>query len=419
MPSFSMAAQPAPPIPRFANPKAWPIVQGATDAVSATFVILHPKDIPFHAEALNSRRARQPLAVVNRMVLPGSSLATTEIVVGGLTPGIDFSLRLINGDGKVFDQRVFRSLDLGRHTCRFAVVSCMDDAYKNQAITMWEGLAAENCDFVVFLGDTCYTDKNNPGREEADYARRYAETRSTFAWFKLPRLIPSLAVWDDHDFGGNNLGMEFPRANFTRQLFKNFWGNTPNGNWRRAFGVGSVFEGFGQRFFLMDGRSWRAKARTGGMHWGPKQREWLLSELSNSRKPTWLMNGSQFFGGYLGKDSYEGNHNQDFKYLIGRLRKSAGPLAFVSGDVHFSETMTLEPKLLGYQTHEFTSSAMHSLTVPFQQYRGNNPRRIASEWRHNYLTFDVDVREGWKIRNRCVTQGNHLSYWRDLEITRG
>jgi phosphodiesterase/alkaline phosphatase D-like protein len=404
--------------PRFANLNAWPIVQGATDAFSATFVIQHPKSFPFHVECANARNQKSPVVIVNRLNLPGVEIAVTEVAVGGLTPGIDFQLNLIDGAGNIFDRRLFRSLDLNRPFCRFGVVTCMDDAYTDKVVSMWESLAMQNCDFVIFAGDTCYSDNGNPNREETGYARRYSSTRNSLAWFKLPRLIPSFATWDDHDYGANNAGAGFPKAGFTQQLFEGYWGTRPNMAWKKTFGVGSVLEAFGQRFYLMDARIERARKETGGLHWGERQREWLLADLARSNQPSWIINGSQFFGGYLQKDAYEGNHAEDFKDLMLRLRKIPAPLAFISGDVHFSETMTIEPQVLGYQTHEFTSSSIHSRSIPFSQHRKYNPRRVASEWRHNFMTFDVDLRRGWNIRIRCMLEGNRVSYLRDFRIER-
>ena len=144
----------------------------------------------------------QPWRIAERYDMPELALSTIEIVAGGLTPGRDYTLRL-EGDG-YFDRRLFRALDLTRPGFRFAAVSCMNDLFVHHAVTMWEALAREDCDFVIIHGDTCYADQRNPTKDAAGYARRYSETRRLLSWFKFERLVPTFAVWDDHDFGVND-----------------------------------------------------------------------------------------------------------------------------------------------------------------------------------------------------------------------
>lgn len=402
------------------NPNLWPIMQGMTDATTTTFIIQHPKDVPFNIQIRGTLERSLRSGLVQRTALPGSNLAITEFAATGLVPGVDHALQLIDGNGRVFDQRVFRTVDPRNPYCRFAVVSCMKDSFRDKVITMWQALERERPDFVIFAGDSCYADNNISGPTESEFSRRYAETRATLAWFKMPRLIPSIATWDDHDFGRNNANRTFQPADFTRSLFRLFWGRQFNALNRQAFGVGSVLEAFGQRFYLMDNRSFRDPSNTPrGRHWGYEQTEWLLADLARSKTPAWLVSGSQFFGGYLGKESFESDHSFDFQDTMGRLARLEAPVAFVSGDVHFSEVMRIERQVLGYETYEFTSSSMHSITVPGHHLRARNPRRMISTWKHNFLLFEVDMRQGWNIRCQSVSEGNSRNFAQNFSIRRG
>ncbi|MBX3034531.1 MAG: alkaline phosphatase D family protein [Bdellovibrionaceae bacterium] len=396
----------------------WPIMQGPTDDESASFVLLIPHGVEFALQAQDSRGGLLPLETLESWLVPGTNTRTLEVAVTGLAVGEDYTLSLTDANGDVFDERRFRALDIHRPEARFAVMSCMYDRFHSPG--MWEALARENCDFVVFLGDTCYADQSNPQRDEAGYGARYAQTRQRLAWFRQPRLVPSYAVWDDHDFGGNNKNRHFPMKEFMRGMFRRFWGSRPNRAWGPAFGAGSVLQAFGQRFYLMDDRTYRDRPYlSSGRHWGENQTDWLLDDLSRSDRPAWLMNGSQYFGGYLRKESFEYCQKEDFAALLPRLARVQAPVAFVSGDVHFSELMRIEPALLGYPTYEFTSSSIHSMTFPFHQHRhGRNPRRVASEWRYNFLVFDVNAEKGWDIDTRCVLSSNRTSFQKRLTISR-
>lgn len=424
VPALAKAANRPPKFngPYQASAKAWPVLQGPTDANSTSLIVMHYQEAPFEPRIYGPQREVIPFAFVDRWSLPGSSFVSSELFVSGLLPGLEYELELVDGAGTVFDRRTFRALDLERPGCRFAVVSCMNDGslMGGKVKTMWESLQREECDFIVFLGDTCYSDVGNDKKDEAGYARRYSETRQRLSWFRMPKLTPVFATWDDHDFGLNNADRSFPRADFNRQLFRKFWGSIQSPVWRKAHGVGSVFEGFGQRFFFMDDRSFRdAPGVTGGRHWGQEQLDWLIAELEKSDKPAWLMNGSQYFGAYLKKESYEAIHPADFSHLLDRLSRVRAPVAFVSGDVHFSEIMAIEERALGYPTYEFTSSSVHSFTFPYHNIRAKNPRRIETEWQHNYLVFDSSSNGGWNIGVRCMTEGNAVSFSRNLSISRG
>jgi len=397
------------------QPGGWPILQGPTDRSSAAFVLLAPSSARFSVDVRDADGGAATVRLANRFDLPLSTLSAIEIVAAGLVPGRDFTLTIVDDDGGVLDQRVFRALDLDRLSVRFAVASCMDERYRQKAITMWEALAREAPDFVVLLGDTCYADRRNRGRDEAGYARRYAETRLALSWFRLKRLIPTFAVWDDHDFGADNADKSFPLATFNRRLFKAFWGTAPNMAWRHAFGVGSRLVGFGQRFYFMDCRSYRdPPRRSGGRQWGEEQTDWLLGDLSGGAEPSWIMNGGQFFGRPFLLESMEGDHPDELREITTRLSRVAAPVAFVSGDVHYSSISALDADRLDYPTYEFTSSSIHSTINPGPVRRG----KIVADRRHNFMVFDVDVGGGWQIGARAVLERNAVAFARELTIVR-
>lgn len=396
-----------------------PVLQGATDESSTTILFLHPKDKFLGVRIVDGKGNILPHNNIDSWNPPGMGLIQSEIFVRDLVLGQPYFAEFHDSSGGVLDRREFSALDRSKKVSRFAVASCMRDSNSNKLITMWDSLHKENCDLVFLVGDTCYSDNDNPAKDPAGYARRYSESRSNFSWFRQKKLTPTIATWDDHDFGGNNLDKTFPLADYTRTLFRKFWGQTENLGWKRAHGVGSVFSGFGQRFFLMDDRSFRDGDTVRlGRHWGVEQTDWLINELNRSNEPAWILNGSQFFGGYLAKESMERDHSQDFVEILQKLSKVSSPVAFVSGDVHFSEIMEIEPERLGYRTYEFTSSSIHSITFPGHQFRAKNPRRLLSDWKHNFLVFDVNTDEGWKIHSRCVLENNAVSFSKTVEIQR-
>ncbi|MCW5715902.1 MAG: hypothetical protein KIT43_15430 [Bauldia sp.] len=393
----------------------WPIVQGPTDRTSATFIVMAPTVATFAMEVVAGGIARPDPRLLNRLDLPALGVSLFELHVTGLAPGRDFELTLRDDDVGTFDRRLFRTLDLDRPSGRFAVASCMDEGYRRKAITMWETLAREAPDFLILLGDTCYADRRNPRRDEAGMARRYVHTRLGLAWFRMERLVPTFAVWDDHDLGGDNGDRTFVHLPFARRLFDAFWGTTGNSAWRRGLGVGSRLEGFGQRFYLMDDRSFRDPRGTqGGRQWGAEQMDWLFEEIGTDPTPAWIMSGGQYFGLQALRESMEDDQPAELADLLQRLSRIAAPAAFMSGDVHFSAIAAIGPERLGYPTYEFTSSSIHSTVNPGPVGRG----KVVAERRHNFMTFDVDTRRGWQVGARSILEGGAVAFARMAAIAR-
>ena len=52
---------------------------------------------------------------------------------------------------------------------------------------------------------------------------------------------------------------------------------------------------------------WTAKDQT---HFGAEGERWLSEQLAQSKEPTFLVSGDQFFGGYHPFESYRGQSSQ-------------------------------------------------------------------------------------------------------------
>jgi hypothetical protein len=63
---------------------------------------------------------------------------------------------------------------------------------------------------------------------------------------------------------------------------------------------------------------------------------------------------------------------------------------FISGDLHYSEISSIEKKLLGFQSLELTSSAIHSTKADDLR---NNPRRVISYRENNYFIVTAHVNQ--------------------------
>ena len=86
------------------------------------------------------------------------------------------------------------------------------------------------CDLFLFLGDNVYADKDGGGLERMREKYRLLKTSRFFQG--LHAKTPILATWDDHDYGINDGGADFPLKREAQEEFWN-WLDEPAGSAQR------------------------------------------------------------------------------------------------------------------------------------------------------------------------------------------
>lgn len=369
------------------------ILQTATSHDVTHFNVLAPRYKNFQYEVTSSTGKEFKVEKLESIHYAPVFYKIDKLRVKNLQLGTTYRLKVkdqFRQHTTIVDERSFSTLDVkNNRAARFAMVSCLSDDWRFESVIdpMWERLAKQNPDFVILNGDVVYVDRfgfvERGLATEHDLWQRYIDAFQRIPYFHQETLIPTLATWDDHDYGTNDGDRNFTGKDVAKRVFHGFFGSTeiPEVYQIGPQGTYSVFSAFHQRFYLMDNRTYRQPNKNQTKpevfaHWGESQHQWLISSLNSGEPtPSWIVNGSQFFsGGKLTyKESFEDNHPLHFKRLLDDLVKSKSPVVFASGDVHFSEVMRLSPKRgVGYETYEVTSSAMHSYaTDPW-----SNPLRI-------------------------------------------
>jgi alkaline phosphatase D len=369
--------------------KTLSIVQGATDETRTQFSIVHPREIELQAEAV-LRENRYSPAKIKVFTFPGQKTSVTHFYFSELRPQEDFQLEVKNKSGKLLDRRIFQTLE-NRGELKFAICSCMHDAHHSADI--WQDLAEKKPDVIFFIGDSTYCDNEVKSLNEIPPQtlwRRFSEARQTLEIYHLPRLIPIMAVWDDHDFGQNDTNSkDYPYGKESLKNFLTYFPMDPNfcEFLERGPGIASCLTLREQRILLLDDRSFRlpSGSKDPHAHWGKAQNSWLIRKVKEFRGASWLMNGSQFFPHVIWKESVAGDHQAQLDGLIKNLRNTGRKIVFASGDVHYSEVSRLEPEILGYETYEITSSSVHSTSFPGFPHIVPNSRRILGEGSRNYV----------------------------------
>lgn len=422
VPRELMGARPESFLFREKPKQGFSILQGMTDETSAQFSLLLPRQSEWKIEIADpgAEGATPAVSPVTVSMRDFSDFAVHKLKVEGLRLGRDYTLRVREvPTGAIKDERTFGALDLSRRAVKLGFLSCACDHLHRDDI--WERLESERPEMVFFLGDNVYGDLPRlitvRRADPRQLWERYVQTRNRVAFYFQKRLTPVLAIWDDHDFGGNNLSRENPYKDDARLIFETFFAQEDRAALIHGPGIARRFSAFGADFFLLDGRTYRdAGGQADSRMFGSTLEKWLFPNVQ--AKPTWLLNGSVFYGAYTGKDSFEGNYANDFARFIARLRETEGLFCFGSGDVHFSELMDIEKEQLGYPTFEMISSSVHSFTFPGHEWRWHNARRRTATSAHNFSIFEGEFAEDGLNGSITSYSSRAVEYRKDVSVRR-
>src|SRR5882724_9941956 len=137
---------------------------------------------------------------------------------------------------------------------RVAFGSC---ARQDKPQPIWDAVVGTKPDIYLSLGDNIYGDTE----DMAVMKKKYDMLAAIPGWQKLKATCPLLATWDDHDYGVNDGGADYPKKDESQQLFLDFFGFPKDSPRRTQKGVYSA-EVFGPsekrvQVILLDTRYFR------------------------------------------------------------------------------------------------------------------------------------------------------------------
>jgi len=297
---------------------------------------------------------------------------------------------------------------LGAQGKALSILAFGSCAEQHKAQPIWTAILAQRPQLFLALGDNIYCDTEDMGEMAKEYERlaRIPEFR------RFRAAVPILAIWDDHDFGANDGGRDYPQKEASQRLFLDFWKEPAASPRRRRAGLydARVFGPPGRRVqvILLDTRTFRSplKPRPGGEddllgRWSPDpdpgadmlgeaQWRWLETQLKDPAELRLLVSSIQVVSNGHGWEKW-GNLPAERQRLFDLLRRSgAQGVVILSGDRHFGELCVMDAGL-GYPLYDFTSSGLNQGGGRFR-YRPADPARVAMQAMGN--TFGV-VRIDW------------------------
>lgn len=252
--------------------------------------------------------------------------------------------------------------------------SCSD---QKRPQPLWDDIVAQKPDVWIWLGDNIYGDS-----ESMDTLRmKYALQKSNPVYQQLRQSTPIIGVWDDHDYGVNDGGKEYPRRRESQQVMLDFFDVPANSPRRSQEGAYSshVYGPKGQRVkvILLDGRYFRDPLKKNGKEnvpdpsgdiLGETQWQWLEKQLTGSDADVHIIGcGIQFLAE---EHVYEkwANFPTARKRLLDLLGKAKPKGAMlISGDRHIAEIAKISVPGLGYDLYDITSSGLTHVSKPHEE----------------------------------------------------
>jgi alkaline phosphatase D len=264
---------------------------------------------------------------------------------------------------------------------RIAFGSCIK---QDQPMPIWDAVIEASPQLFVFLGDNIYGDT----LDIQLLRQKYAQLASQQGLRRLKQSCRILGTWDDHDYGQNDVGAEYPLKRQSQQAFLDFFEVPPDDPRRTQEGVYSATmvgpPGKRIQLILLDGRYFRSPLKTGfkpgepgdgyrGQYLpnldpdstllGAAQWRWLEQQLRVPAELRIIGSGIQILADEHGSEKW-GNFPHERRRLFELIRTTgASGVVLLSGDRHLAEIARLpdsSPATVGYPLYEVTSSSMNA-----------------------------------------------------------
>lgn len=276
-----------------------------------------------------------------------------------------------------------------------------------------KSIAALKPDVFVWMGDNIYGNS-----EDMEVLReKYAKVDALPAYQTIVSSAEVIGTWDDHDYGKDNVGKEFPaKVESQKELLTFLRVPKDSPRWSRE-GVYGLHE-FGPtgkqvRVMLLDTRYHRDHTGSDGDLLGDEQWAWLEQVLVESKAQVNIIVSSiQFLAAEHRFEKWIDFPKEQQRMLDLLARKDVPPVLFLSGDRHLSE-ISLDSQSLSYPLYDITSS---SLNLPLggtsdepnklrvgRNFRPANFGMLSFDWSREVPVVTATIRDAKGVPQRAVS----------------
>lgn len=258
---------------------------------------------------------------------------------------------------------------------RIAFGSC---GHQNKSQPVLETAANRKPDLFVYLGDNIYGDT----RDMDVLKQKYGLLAAKPEFQRLRREVPVVSIWDDHDYGENDAGKNYPMKAESRAIFFDFWRIPADSPRRTHDGIYGVhrFEQHGRvlQVILLDTRWYRDPLRRNPKplpagspfkndyqpdnspektFLGDVQWAWLKEQFAQPADLRIVASSIQFGHEYNGYESWTNLPREQAKMIELIQSTRANGVVFISGDVHWAE-LSQRDVTGGYPLFDLTASGI-------------------------------------------------------------
>ena len=235
---------------------------------------------------------------------------------------------------------------------------------------LWKEVNSSNPDLWIWLGDNIYADTEDMAKMNAQYdlQKSHPDYQTLLSKTKV------IGIWDDHDFGVNDGGKEYPKKDSSKLALFRFL-EVPEAHPARARSGAYQSYAFNSgaakvKIILLDARYFRDPLSKDDKNWnipnktgeilGEEQWRWFEDQLLDESIDLFVIaSGIQFIPEEHRFEKWA-NFPQERNRLFEIIPKIDKPVVLISGDRHISETSTMEIVDYPFPIYEFTSSSLNS-----------------------------------------------------------
>lgn len=244
--------------------------------------------------------------------------------------------------------------DLQHLPSKIAFGSCSN---QNKPQPILNTVVSQKPDLFIYLGDNIYGDT----KDMNVLAQKYKQLSNKKEFQNLRANTAVLSTWDDHDYGWNDAGKEYPFKEASKAIFMDFW-KVPLSSPRRQhpgiYGSHTFTDGKKTlQVILLDTRTFRdplkRNSKTNNLDGqfkndyqpdttqktilGTTQWQWLEKALKQNADLRIICSSIQFGHEYNGWESWTNLPNEQQKMIRLIKKTQANGVVFISGDVHWAE----------------------------------------------------------------------------------
>jgi len=288
---------------------------------------------------------------------------------------------------------------LAQDRTRIAFGSCIS---QDNPQNIWYTVDSFKPQVFVFLGDNIYGDTEDMNLLKAKYDKLFSKPGLQ----QLMKKTQVLAVWDDHDYGLNDGGKEYPKKEESKQIFLDYFKEPKESErWKHEGIYHEVVmgpQGKKVQFILLDNRTFRDKlcrvttdedcygeygkcTDTTKTMLGEQQWKWLEKVLKEPADIRIVCSSTQFLVDFNGWEAWVNMPHERERFMQLIEKTKAEGLFFISGDLHYAELSKLDRPSC-YPLYDLTSSGMthgHSCA-------GGNVNRVSGAYmKPNFGLIDI------------------------------